>query len=184
MTIPFVLLRQPLYLMDRSQFAFVSVSTCCFNWLISFSFCAFNARNRSDSSFIWRMSLTRADFIPWKKEKNPPSIRNSDKCIAKWRLDSGCVQDLLGATTVGWVVGLQGESHQTKRCYCGWWNSSPSSHVLPWQVSTYVFDWYVWHVKCITDEKRTIILSCISTRIWSQTRKVKFPPKKNCTADV
>ena len=78
--------------MDRSQFAFVNVSTCCFNWLISFSFCAFNARNRSDSSFIWRMSLTRADFIPWKKKKNPPSIRNSDKCIAKWRLDSGYVR--------------------------------------------------------------------------------------------
>lgn len=157
--------------MDRSQFAFVSVSTCCFNWLISFSFCAFNARNRSDSSFIWRMSLTRADFIPWKK-KIPPSIRNSDKCIAKWRLDSGYVRGY------HWVVGWQGESHQTKRCY------SPSGHVLPWQVSKYVFDWYVWHVKCITDEKRIIILSCISTQIWSQTRKVKFPPKKDCTADV
>ena len=179
MTIPFVLLRQPLYLIGRSQFAFVSLSTCCFNWLISFSFCAFNARNRSDSSFIWRMSLTRADFIPWKKK-----FLHRYVTVTSASQNEGWIQDMLGATTVGWVVGWQGESHQTKRCYCGWWNSSPSGRVLPWQVSKYVFHWYVWHVKCITDEKRTIILSGISTRIWSQTRKVKFPPKKDCTADV
>lgn len=163
--------------MDRSQFAIVNVSTCCFNWLISFSFCAFNARNRSDSSFIWRMSLTRADFIPWKKKKNPPSIRNSDKCIAKWRLDSGYVRGY--HCRVGCRFTRREPANQAVLLWL-----MKLGHVLPWQVSTYVFHWYVWHVKCITDEKRIIILSCISTRIWSQTRKVKFPPKKDCTADV
>lgn len=38
---------------------------------------------------------------------------------------------------------------------------------------------HVWHVKCIIKGKTTIILSWISMKIWCQTRRVKFPPKKD-----